>query len=148
MRVPIVEDHRRLSAALARSLAGADYAVDAAHDGVEGKQLTAVVHHALNKVVCLPTFVRQNWSTCRGRRSQQPLATAVFPAVCCTVVRSAELKELRCFQAVKIWVSVFQESGRDCRHKSAGYRRTSTVRCFSSCADPNRGEQVDLSIDL
>jgi hypothetical protein len=37
---------------------------------------------------------------------RQPLATAAFSAVYCTVVRSAGMKGMRCFQAVKILVPI------------------------------------------
>src|SRR5258708_14670373 len=57
-------------------------------------------------------FVYGNRSTCRGRRSSKPLATAVFSAVYCTVVRSAELNGIHCFQAVKMSVYAFQAGCR------------------------------------
>src|SRR5258707_1411311 len=57
-------------------------------------------------------FIGCNLRTCRGRRSQKRLATAVFPAVYCTGVRSAGLKGLYCFQAVKMQVSAFQAGCR------------------------------------
>lgn len=41
MRILLVEDNRRLSAALKASLVDAGYAVDAAYDGVEGEELAA-----------------------------------------------------------------------------------------------------------
>ena len=40
------------------------------------------------------------------------MATAVFPAVYCTAVRSAGLKGIRCFQAVKMYVPAFQAGCR------------------------------------
>ena len=38
MRILLVEDNRRLSGALARSLSDAGYAVDTAYDGPEGER--------------------------------------------------------------------------------------------------------------
>ena len=78
MRVLIVEDNRRLSAALARSLADAGYAVDAAYDGVEGEQLAAAApYDAIILDILLPAkdglaVYRDCYVTCAGAYYSAP----------------------------------------------------------------------------
>jgi hypothetical protein len=60
----------------------------------------------------LRSFLGNNLSTCRGRRSSKPWATAAFSAVSCTAVRSAGFKGIHCFQAVKMSVPAFQAGCR------------------------------------
>ncbi|HEX6798222.1 MAG TPA: response regulator, partial [Ktedonobacterales bacterium] len=55
MRILLVEDNRRLSAALKGALQDAGYAVDAAYDGPEGEAVAqAVPYDALILDVMLP----------------------------------------------------------------------------------------------
>src|SRR5260370_36652403 len=70
MRVLIVEDNRRVSAALARSLADAGYAVDAAYDGVEGEQLAAAApYDAIILDILLPA--KDGLAVCRTLRARR-----------------------------------------------------------------------------
>ncbi len=68
MRILLVEDNRRLSAALARSLADAGYAVDAAYDGAEGEHFAeAAPYDAMILDVLLP--VKDGLAVCRALRA-------------------------------------------------------------------------------
>ncbi len=70
MRILVVEDNRRLSAALGRSLADAGYAVDAAYDGVDGQAFAAATHYdAIILDVLLP--VKNGLEVCRDLRSRR-----------------------------------------------------------------------------
>jgi DNA-binding response OmpR family regulator len=70
MRVLVVEDNRRLSAALKASLVDAGYAVDAAFDGQEGQELAeATPYDALILDVMLP--VRDGLAVCRALRERR-----------------------------------------------------------------------------
>jgi DNA-binding response OmpR family regulator len=70
MRILIVEDNRRLSAALTRSLADAGYAVDAAYDGVEGEHLAeAAPYDAIILDILLPA--KDGLAVCRALRAHR-----------------------------------------------------------------------------
>jgi DNA-binding response OmpR family regulator len=67
MRILLVEDNRRLSAALARSLQDSGYAVDAAYDGAEGEQFAeAVPYDAIVLDILLPA--KNGLEVCRALR--------------------------------------------------------------------------------
>src|SRR5579864_5719933 len=69
MRILLVEDNRRLSAALARSLADAGYAVDAAYDGEEGERFAeAAPYDAVILDVMLPS--KDGLAVCRELRAR------------------------------------------------------------------------------
>jgi DNA-binding response OmpR family regulator len=68
MRILLVEDNRRLSAALKASLVDAGYAVDAAYDGVEGEELArSAPYDAIVLDVLLPR--KDGLAVCRALRS-------------------------------------------------------------------------------
>ncbi len=70
MRILLVEDNRRLSGALARSLADAGYAVDAAYDGAEGERFAEVApYDAIVLDVMLPG--KDGLAVCRTLRSRR-----------------------------------------------------------------------------
>jgi DNA-binding response OmpR family regulator len=70
MRILVVEDNHRLSAALRQSLVDAGYAVDAAHDGQEGQELAeAAPYDAIVLDVMLP--VRDGIEVCRALRRRR-----------------------------------------------------------------------------
>ena len=69
MRVLVVEDNRRLSAALKASLADAGYAVDAAYDGQEGQVLAeSAPYDAIILDIMLP--VKDGLAVCRALRER------------------------------------------------------------------------------
>jgi DNA-binding response OmpR family regulator len=70
MRILVVEDNRRLSAALARALEDAGYAVDAAYDGAEGQELAeSAPYDAVILDVMLPG--RDGLTVCRALRERR-----------------------------------------------------------------------------
>ena len=70
MRILVVEDNHRLSAALARSLEDAGYAVDAAFDGQQGLDLAlAALYDAIILDIILP--VQHGLDLCRTLRRQR-----------------------------------------------------------------------------
>ena len=67
MRILLVEDNRRLSAALKASLVDAGYAVDAAYDGMEGEELAiSTPYDAIVLDVLLPR--KDGLAVCRSLR--------------------------------------------------------------------------------
>ena len=69
MRILVVEDNHRLSAALARSLEDAGYAVDAAYDGQVGQDLAlSAPYDAIILDILLP--VKHGLDVCRDLRRQ------------------------------------------------------------------------------
>jgi DNA-binding response OmpR family regulator len=70
MRILVVEDNRRLSAALVRALQDAGYAVDAAYDGMDGQALAeSAPYDAVLLDVMLPS--RDGLSVCRALRERR-----------------------------------------------------------------------------
>ena len=70
MRILVVEDNRRLSAALARALEDAGYAVDTACDGTEGQELAeSAPYDAVILDVMLPG--RNGLAVCRALRDRR-----------------------------------------------------------------------------
>lgn len=69
MRILVIEDNRRLNAALKASLAEAGYAVDVAHDGLEGQALAeSAPYDALVLDVLLPG--KDGLAVCRALRAR------------------------------------------------------------------------------
>ena len=67
MRILVIEDNRRLSAALKQSLSEAGYAVDAAYDGAEGQAFAvAAPYDAIILDILLP--VKDGLAVCRELR--------------------------------------------------------------------------------
>jgi len=70
MRILVVEDNRRLSAALARALEDAGYAVDAAYDGIEGQECAeSAPYDAIILDVMLPG--QNGLTVCRALRDRR-----------------------------------------------------------------------------
>jgi DNA-binding response OmpR family regulator len=70
MRILVVEDNRRLSAALARALEDAGYAVDAAYDGIEGQERAeSAPYDAVILDLMLPG--RNGLTVCRALRDRR-----------------------------------------------------------------------------
>jgi len=70
MRILLVEDNRRLSAALGGALQDAGYAVDAAYDGVNGQELAeSAPYDAILLDILLPS--RDGLSVCRALRERR-----------------------------------------------------------------------------
>ncbi|WIG61186.1 MAG: Two-component transcriptional response regulator, OmpR family [Ktedonobacterales bacterium] len=70
MRILVIEDNRRLSAALAQSLSDAGYAVDTAYDGQEGQEFAeAAPYDAIILDILLP--VRDGLVVCRALRARR-----------------------------------------------------------------------------
>jgi len=72
MRILLIEDDKKIAAALRKSLRAEGFAVDVAHDGVKGEEL-AVIND--NDVILLDVLLpkQDGWTTCRKIRAQKVL---------------------------------------------------------------------------
>ena len=72
MRILLIEDDRKIAAAISKSLRAEGYAVDVAHDGIEGEELALVNDNDLIILdVMLPR--QDGWKTCSNLRRQKIL---------------------------------------------------------------------------
>jgi len=72
MRILLIEDDRKIAAAIAKSLRAEGYAVDIAYDGVAGEELAKIND---NDVIVLDLMLprQDGWSTCKNLRQQKIL---------------------------------------------------------------------------
>ncbi len=76
MRILLIEDERRIAAAIAKSLRAEGYAVDVAHDGIRGEELALTND---NDVIVLDVMLprQDGWTTCSNLR-QKKLLTPIL----------------------------------------------------------------------
>jgi two-component system, OmpR family, copper resistance phosphate regulon response regulator CusR len=70
MRILLIEDDRKISAAISKSLKAEGYAVDAAYDGLKGEELAQTND---NDLIILDLMLpkQDGWTTCRNLRKQK-----------------------------------------------------------------------------
>jgi two-component system, OmpR family, copper resistance phosphate regulon response regulator CusR len=72
MRILLIEDDKKISAAVAKSLKAEGYAVDTAYDGIKGEELALMNDNDLIILdVMLPK--QDGWTTCQNLRQQKTL---------------------------------------------------------------------------
>jgi DNA-binding response OmpR family regulator len=72
MRILLIEDDKKISAAVAKSLKAEGYAVDTAYDGIKGEELAQMNDNDLIILdVMLPK--QDGWTTCQNLRRQKTL---------------------------------------------------------------------------
>lgn len=77
MRILLIEDDKKIAAAISKSLKAEGYAVDVAYDGVKGEELALVSDNDLIILdVLLP--LQDGWTTCANLRKQKVVTPIIM----------------------------------------------------------------------
>ncbi|MGA2623091.1 MAG: response regulator transcription factor [Bacteroidota bacterium] len=77
MRILLIEDDKKIAAAISKSLKAEGYAVDVAYDGIKGEELALVSDNDLIILdVLLP--LQDGWTTCANLRKQKVMTPIIM----------------------------------------------------------------------